>query len=159
MKNQVFVALLLLSGGAIAQQAPYATIVEVEGLVTVTTNNQLSNAVKDMPLTKGGQVLATGSGTATVAFSNGCKVSLKPGDSLAVDEAACKTFVASSGSSSLLTPTVAGLAGLGLGALVARNTGNANVGTPLTPVVVPAAPAAPAAVAIPATPVAPVSGA
>lgn len=166
MKNQVFAAILLLTGSvAMAQETPYATIVEVDGLVTVTTNNQLSNAVKDMPLTKGGQILATGSGSATVSFSNGCKVSLKPGDTLLVEETACQAFVASSGSSSLITPTVAGLAVLGVGALVARNTGTgATPATPATPAIPatpggPGTPATPATPAIPATPAAPVSGA
>ena len=157
MKYQAFAAFLLLTSNiAMAQETPYATIVDVDGLVTVTTNNQLSNAVKDMPLTRGGQILATGSGSATVSFSNGCKVSLKPGDTLLVEETACETFVASSGSSSLLTPTVAGLAGLGLGALVAGNTGTG--ATPATPAV-PGAPGTPATPAIPATPARPVSGA
>ena len=157
MKLQAFAAFMLLNGTvAMAQETPYATIVDVDGLVTVTMNNQLSNAVKDMSLTRGGQVLATSSGSATVSFSNGCKVSLKPGDTLLVEETACEAFVASSGSSSLLAPTVAGLAGLGLGALVLRNTGTG--ATPATPAT-PGAPGTPATPAIPATPASPVSGA
>jgi Flp pilus assembly protein TadG len=153
MKNQLLATILLLSGGAAMAQAqaqpePYAKIVEVEGLVTVTTNNQLSNAVKDMPLVKGGQVLTTGSGTATVGFSNGCQVTLAPGQTLLVEEEACKVFVASSPPSSLITPA---LVLLGAGSLAVLAVRNANAATP-------AVPGGAGTPAIPAVPASPVSG-
>lgn len=164
MKNHLIAALLLIYGGAAlaqAQPAPYAKIVEVNGLVTVTTNNQLSNAVKDMPLVRGGQVLTTGSGTATVEFADGCKVSLQPGQSLLIEETACKAFLATTPAAappaSFLTPTVA-LLGIGsLGLLAAAAGGGGNAATPATPAV-PGGPGVPATPAIPATPAAPVSG-
>lgn len=162
MKNQVLAALLLLTGSvAIAQETPYATIVEVDGLVTVTTNNQLSNAVKDMPITRGGQVTATGSGSATIAFSNGCRASLQPGQTLVIEETACATFVAAGGggaATTALSPTTIGLLSAGGLALLAAN--NASPATPATPATpgTPGTPATPATPAIPATPAAPVSG-
>ena len=163
MKTHLLAALLLVCGGAAmaqAQPAPYAKIVEVDGLVTVTTNNQLSNAVKDMPLVRGGQVLTTGSGTATVEFADGCKVSLQPGQSLLIEGTACRAFLAAAPAAapaSLFTPTTV-LLGVGSLALLAAATGgNANAATPATPAV-PGGPGVPATPAIPATPAAPVSG-
>lgn len=139
MKKQLLSILMMASVGSAVAQGAYATIVDVEGLVTVTTNNQLSNAVKGMPLVKGGQVLATGSGAVTIVFSNGCKASLKPGQSLPIDEAACATFVASNSPTGFasLSPTTLGLLGVGgLALLAARNN---NAATPA----IPAAPAVP----------------
>jgi hypothetical protein len=93
-----FFALLLASaaGAAWAQKAPepYATIKGVEGLVTVTTDNQLSNALRGTDLAKGAQVMATATGRVTIVFSNGCRVTLEPGQSLLVDEEACSAFLA-----------------------------------------------------------------
>lgn len=162
MKNSLIATLALVCAGsamAQAQPAPYAKIVEVEGLVTVTTNNQLSNAVKDMPLEQGGQVLTTSSGSATVEFAGGCKVSLQPGQQLLVEETACRAFLASAPAaapSSLISPTVALLGAGGLAVLATRG-GGATPATPATPAI-PGTPGTPATPAVPARPATPVSG-
>ncbi len=78
-------------------EQPYARITELEGLVTVTTGNQLSNAAKNMALPKGAQVLSTGNGVATIQFANGCKVTLRAGESLMVEENECAAFLAKGG--------------------------------------------------------------
>ena len=64
------VALVVASAAsiAVAQQAPYAVIKSVEGLVTVTSNNQLTNASANMPLQQGAEVLSTSNGKATIQF-------------------------------------------------------------------------------------------
>lgn len=78
-------------------EQPYARITDLEGLVTVTTGNQLSNAAKNMALPKGSQVLSTGNGVATIQFANGCKVTLRAGESLMVEENECAAFLAKGG--------------------------------------------------------------
>ena len=78
-------------------EQPYARITDLEGLVTVTTGNQLSNAAKNMALPKGAQVLSTGNGVATIQFANGCKVTLRAGESLMVEENECAAFLAKGG--------------------------------------------------------------
>jgi len=130
MKKTLFALLLASAAGAtLAQQAPYATIKSVEGLVTITSGNQLSNATADMPLPRGAQVLSTSSGVATVVFSNGCEVTLRAGQSLLIEETACAIFLAEGGGAvvagaGLLTPTTVALTSvLGLGTLYDRNRG------------------------------------
>jgi hypothetical protein len=125
------------AGASMAQQGAYATIKSVEGLVTITSGNQLSNATKDMPLPRGAQVLSTSSGVATVVFSNGCEVTLKPGQSLLIEETACAIFLAQGGGAvavaglGLLTPTTVALTSvLGLGTLYDQNQGRPAVVRP-----------------------------
>jgi hypothetical protein len=129
------------ASGAWAQQQPYATIKSVEGLVTVTSGNQLTNATSNMPLQQGAQVLSTSSGKATVQFASGCTAVIQGGQSLQVQETACTAFVASNpapAAGGMSTPTkwLLGAAGLGLLYDQTRGNGNGNgavVVLPVTP--------------------------
>lgn len=122
--KKILLAFLVSSAGlpAMAQQGPYATINAVEGLVTVTSGNELSNATSGMTLPRGAQVLSTSSGKATIVFANGCSATVQPGQTLLIDEAACAVFVAQAGApgatgGGLLTPTNLAIGALGLGVL------------------------------------------
>jgi len=107
MKTPLLALLLATSAGlALAQQDPYATVKSVEGLVTVTSGNQLSNATANMALPQGAQVLSTASGKATVVFASGCTVTVNPGQTLLIEETACTAFLAAN------PPAAAGLGGI-----------------------------------------------
>ncbi|MFP8781193.1 hypothetical protein [Hydrogenophaga sp. RWCD_12] len=163
------VALVVASAAsiAVAQQAPYAVIKSVEGLVTVTSNNQLTNASANMPLQQGAEVLSTSNGKATIQFASGCTVTIQGGQSLPVSEAACTQFLAANpgagagaGGAGLSTPTKLLIGAAGLGVLYNQTRGGT---TPApAPAVVPPTPApapAPAAAAPAPAPTPPISGA
>lgn len=153
--KKTLLALLIASaaGTVLAQQAPapYATIKSVEGLVTVTSGNQLSNATANMPLQQGAQVLSTSSGTATVVFGSGCTVTVQPGQSLLIQETACTAFLAQGGGAAatpgLFTPTNLVLGAAGLGLLYDQTRGG---GGPGAVVIQPAEPGPPVVVLPPA---------
>lgn len=165
------VALVVASAAstAFAQQAPYAVIKSVEGLVTVTTNNQLTNASANMPLQQGAEVLSTSSGKATIQFSSGCTVTIQGGQSLPVSETACTQFLAANpgagagagaGGAGLSTPTKLLIGAAGLGVLYNQTRGGTTTPAP-APAVVPPTPApapAPAAAAPAPAPTPPISG-
>jgi hypothetical protein len=140
-----FVALVVAAaaGAAFAQQQPYATIKSVEGLVTVTSNNQLTNASANMPLPQGSQVLSTSSGKATVQFASGCTVTIQGGQTLQIQETACTAFLAANpgaagagGAAGLSAPAQWALGAVGLGLLYdqTRGRGNGNGATVVLPV-------------------------
>ncbi|MEX1167805.1 MAG: hypothetical protein WEK74_13240, partial [Hydrogenophaga sp.] len=91
MKLKLFAlaALVAASGSAFADAAPYAKVSSVSGLVTVSTKSQMMNAKMGMLLSEGSQVLVSSTGSANVVFANGCAVFLKPGQAMAVSNAAC----------------------------------------------------------------------
>lgn len=128
------------AGAAFAQQQPYATIKSVEGLVTVTSNNQLTNASANMPLPQGAQLLSTTSGKATVQFASGCTVTVQGGQSLQIQETACTAFLAANpgaagaGAAGLSAPTQWALGALGLGLLYDQTRGRGNGATVVAPV-------------------------
>lgn len=96
----------LAFGSAVAQSKkdePIAKIIELDGLVTVADQNQLVNGSLNLPLFKGARVLTTSTGVATVEFDNGCRVKLKPNESLTVDENECKALLLASGAAAPLT--------------------------------------------------------
>ena len=111
-------ALAAAAGSAFAQSA---TITAVEGLVTVTSGNQLVNATPNMPLATDARVLTTANGKATVKFASGCVANLAGGQSISANEDACRAFVlAQKGSGGILTPVNIGI-GAGIGLAVAYN--------------------------------------
>ncbi len=163
MKSPLFALLLATSAGlALAQQGAYATITAVEGLVTVTSGNQLSNATANMALPQGAQVLSTASGKATVVFASGCTVTLNPGQMLQIEETACTAFLAANppaagGFGISGTQAAIGAAGLGVLYETTRSRGRGAV------VVLPPEPGPPTvtppAVIPPVVPAPPLSGA
>lgn len=132
---------LAASGAAFAQ----ATASGVQGLVTATTGNQLTNVTSGMTIPAGSVVSATGNGSATLSMP-GCTASLGPGQSMTITQQGCQSFVAGAGgagagagaggaSGTFFTPTnnvLLGAAGVGLLAYnVDRNRKNNNgSGTP-----------------------------
>jgi hypothetical protein len=120
MKKLVF-ALALTAAAASAMAQSGASLTAVEGLVTVTTGDQLVNATPNMPLAPNSRVLTTANGKATIKFANGCVANLSGGQSMTVSEPACAAFVAAAG----------GGAGGGIGGFVSNNAlllGGASVG-------------------------------
>jgi hypothetical protein len=85
-------AITAVAGSAFAQAG--ATVTSVNGLVTMSSGNQLVNVTPGMPLPTGGQLLTSGSGSVTVQFASGCTAILAPGQSMPVTEAACQQNVA-----------------------------------------------------------------
>ncbi|MDP2021655.1 MAG: hypothetical protein Q8L16_12230 [Hydrogenophaga sp.] len=85
-------AITAVAGSAFAQAG--ATVTSVNGLVTMSSGNQLVNVTPGMPRPTGGQLLTSGSGSVTVQFANGCTAILAPGQSMPVTEAACAQNVA-----------------------------------------------------------------
>ncbi|MDP3887533.1 hypothetical protein [Hydrogenophaga sp.] len=114
----IALALTAAAGSAFAQAA---TITAVEGLVTVSSGNQLVNATPNMPLASDARVLATANGKATVTFASGCVANLSGGQSISANEDACRAFVlAQQGSGGIFTPVNIGI-GAGIGLAVAYN--------------------------------------
>ena len=129
------------ASAAVAQQQPYATVKSVEGLVTVTSNNQLTNASANMPLPQGAQLLSTSSGKATVQFASGCTVTVQGGQSLQIQESACTAFLAANPGAAgagtatgLSTPAQWALGAAGLGLLYDQTRGRGNGATVVAPV-------------------------
>jgi|GEM_PF-4307396 hypothetical protein len=149
-------AITAVAGSAFAQSA---TITTVEGLVTVTSGNQLVNATPNMPLASDARVLTTANGKATVKFASGCVANLAGGQSIAANEDACRAFVLAqqgsggggvfAGGNGLL------LAGGGVAAL-AYNVNQNRKGNGAT-VITPTQPGTPAVVVTPTPPRRPIS--
>lgn len=94
------VIVALLAATSWSQQAPTAAangnnaqelakIVEIEGLVTVTTGNQLVNAANDMRLRRGARIATTTGATTTLEFRNGCRIRIKANETYTVDDEDC----------------------------------------------------------------------
>lgn len=117
-------AITAVAGSAFAQE-PAATITTVEGLVTVTSGNQLVNAAPNMPLASDALVMTTTNSKATVKFASGCVANLAGGQSIAANEDACRAFVLAQGKGGgtggtilgMSTPLAVGGGVLGLGLL------------------------------------------
>lgn len=118
----IALALTAAAGTAFAQSA---TITTVEGLVTVTSGNQLVNAAPNMPLASDALVMTTTNSKATVKFASGCVANLAGGQSIAANEDACRAFVLAQGTGGgtggtilgMSTPLAVGGGVLGLGLL------------------------------------------
>lgn len=165
MKKLLVAVLVASAAGSVMaqQQAPYATIKSVEGLVTVTSNNQLTNATANMTLPQGADVLSTSSGKATVEFASGCTVTVQGGQSLQIQETACTAFLAANpgaagaGATGMATSTKVLLGAAGLGLLYDRTRGGGGAAGNGATVAFPATPG-PVTVTTPTPPRRPVSG-
>ena len=89
MKHVVLGLMTATAAAAYAGQVPYAKVVAVDGKVTVSSKDQMLAATVGMPLVQGASILPGSKARATVQFANGCQVSVKGGQMLTVDEAAC----------------------------------------------------------------------
>ena len=165
MKKLAF-ALALTAAATTAMAQSGASLTSVEGLVTVTTGNQLVNASPNMPLPANARVLTTANGKATIKFASGCVANLAGGQSMVVSEQACQAFVAGAGGAgapgaggggSFISNNALLLGGAGVGLLaynVDRNRKNNNGATVVTP---PVSGETPAVVVTPTPPRRPIS--
>lgn len=122
MKSQLLtLALVAAAGAAMAQNTPYATVDAVSGAVTVSGKDSVVSATRGMELKQGSNVVTSNAGTVTVKFSNGCTVTLKPGQMLLVQESECAALLANSGAPAgtggLTVPQMVGL-GIGGGVVI-----------------------------------------
>lgn len=160
-KLALALAITAIAGSAFAQAG--ATVTSVNGLVTMSSGNQLVNVTPGMPLPTGGQLLTSGSGSVTVQFASGCTAILAPGQSMPVTEAACAQNVAlraAGGAGGSGGGVFAGgngllLAGGGVAAL-AYNVNQNRKGNGAT-VITPTQPGTPAVVVTPTPPRRPIS--
>jgi hypothetical protein len=105
---------------------------EVEGLVTVSDGNNVSNVVKDSPVIEHTRYVTSSTGSAVLKMNNGCTVNLRPSQSLTIDPAKdCEELIAAIESLSnpkgifLALSPATGLGALASAALIstARNGG------------------------------------
>lgn len=164
MKKLAF-ALALTAAATTAMAQSGATLTSVEGLVTVTTGNQLVNATPNMNVPANSRVLTTATGKTTIRFASGCVANLAGGQSMVVSETACAAFVAGAGGGagapgaggSFISNNALLLGGAGVGLLaynVDRNRKNNNGATVVTP---PVSGETPAVVVTPTPPKKPIS--
>jgi len=65
-------------------------LINVTGLVTISSGNQASNVVEGAPLVVDDRIITTSTGGVTLDFDNGCDVTLKANESIKVsDEKDC----------------------------------------------------------------------
>jgi hypothetical protein len=96
------VGAIAITASALSQvevQAPelrrLGAVGEVEGLVTVSDGSTIANVVKDSPVIEGTRYVTSSSGSAVLEMDNGCKIDLKPSQSLVVDGAKnCPALIA-----------------------------------------------------------------
>lgn len=85
---------------------------DVQGLVTVSSGDQLANAADGAPVLEGSRIITTNGGGVTIVFERGCRVTLRANQSLTVhdgdDCAAIIASVQSLGSSVVPTVVAAG---------------------------------------------------
>lgn len=96
MNKYLIAALAIAASGAVmAQDKPYATLTQTEGLSTVSLDNQLTNGANGMPLKQGSQLVTSANGNAMVEFASGCSVKIGPGQTLKIEDAECRALLAS----------------------------------------------------------------
>ncbi len=127
------VAISLLAATAFvstwAQTAPSAVgqLQSVQGLVTVSSGDQLVNGANGVSVFEGSRIVTTSSGGATVVLSGGCSITLAPNQSLLVQAGqSCAALIASVQSVGGSVPpavVAGGGAGGGAGMLVAGGVG------------------------------------
>ena len=61
-------------------------LINVTGLVTVSSGNQVSNVVEGAPLVVEDRIITTSTGGVTLDFDNGCDVTLKANESIKVSD-------------------------------------------------------------------------
>ena len=61
-------------------------LINVTGLVTVSSGNRLSNVVEGAPLIVDDRIITTSTGGVTLDFDNGCDVTLKENESIKVSD-------------------------------------------------------------------------
>lgn len=118
-----FAIFVLASASAFVASAQDPKVVgkftEVQGLVTVSTGDQLISVSEGMPALEGSRVITTASGEVTIIFDRGCRIRLRANQSLTVpDSNDCAAILASVQNLGGVPPVVTGAAGSPSGAVV-----------------------------------------
>jgi hypothetical protein len=86
MKKILFVlGGIVLAGSTLAADVVVGSVVEVEGLVTVSNGTTINNVVKGMPVTDQSRFVASSTGSVTLRFDNGCDVNLRSNQYMTID--------------------------------------------------------------------------
>lgn len=91
---------MVLAGFALAADVVVGSVIEVEGLVTVSNGTTINNVVKGMPVTDQSRFVASSTGSVTLRFDNGCDVNLRSNQYMTVD---AKTAAAAASTKSIVT--------------------------------------------------------
>jgi hypothetical protein len=128
MKHWILLAALtFFMGWAHTQsssQEELARIVEVEGLVTVTTGNQLVSGVVDTRLLRGSRVATATGASTTIEFRSGCRIRIGANETHAIDDEDC------CGALFALVPLISAAGAGTAGAAAAGAVAGAAIGTP-----------------------------
>lgn len=85
MKNIVFAISCVLAFASAWAQPAVGSLANVNGLVTITQNNQLVTVGNGATFADGARIVATVNSRVTVRMANGCDVRLAPNQSFTVD--------------------------------------------------------------------------
>lgn len=137
-----FVVLLVASSAAFlvsAQGAPKAVgkLTNVQGFVTIAGGGQLANAVSGAALIVGNRIITTSGGGVTLAYDNGCSVTLKANESFTVQaNSDCSALLASVGSVGGPAPAAVGASpnllvagGMSAAAALLQGSGSGSTGS------------------------------
>ena len=92
MNKSIVFALSALVAAAVIAQPVVGTLSNVEGLVTITQNNQLVTAGNGSTVVDGARIISTSTGHVTIDV-NDCKVTLNPNESVTIDSSvSCDKF-------------------------------------------------------------------
>jgi hypothetical protein len=93
-KKLLLAAFALAAGSALAQ-APLGTVVNVNGIATVTTGTSGTAIVTGAPIVHGSRVITTSNGSVTVRLNNGCTINVPPGHAVTIlSNLTCQQLVA-----------------------------------------------------------------
>lgn len=94
-KNLLLAVFTLAAGSALAQAPLLGTVVNVNGIATVTTGTSGTAIVAGAPIVHGSRVITTSSGSVTVRLNNGCTINVPPGHAVTVlSNLTCQQLIA-----------------------------------------------------------------
>lgn len=96
-KTLAFVLAATAFGGVWAQSPPaVGSIQNVQGLVTISQDQTLRNAVSGSALTNGARVVSTTTGSGEIVLANGCRITLAANRAVTINTALpCNDLIAS----------------------------------------------------------------
>jgi hypothetical protein len=121
------------SGYALAEQAAYARLTQVQGPVMVDTGSGFVQVAGDVELKLGDRVMVTKGGGAYLDFGANCTFPLEAPSMTTVTETACTTATQGGTGGGAVGAAVVGLGILGVGAFVLYVVLNDEDGQPLSP--------------------------
>lgn len=85
MKKIAFFALASAAAFAASAQGNVGVLKDVKGAITVSGQQTMKRATNGMPVADGASVLVASDGAATLVLNNGCVMSLKPNQHVAIN--------------------------------------------------------------------------